>query len=318
MKVPHVTPPQWPIIPEGRFARTISKGDPAGCRLAIIGLPDDLGVRLNHGRPGAAFGPTAFRAALARFGTTWDLTGFRELNVPVCDLGDIHPMIPDEGDDPIQALTTTHERVTEALRAVHQLGLIPICIGGGHDLTFPTIRALAQHASAPVAGANIDAHLDVRETVGSGMPFRKLIEGGFLDPRAFSVIGAGRFTNAPEHINWLNKKLTRITTDFTPPRFDPNGPVHRFLSFDLDVLDGSLAPGVSAVNPAGMNMREAQEVVFQAGRDPRIRHFDMMELNPRHDDPAFDPTRPESVGRTARITALLFLTFIAGFAERPA
>lgn len=79
-----------------------------------------------------------------------------------------------------------------------------------------------------------------------------------------------------------------------------------FVSFDLDVLDAAHAPGVSALNPAGWNVREAGAWVRACGADKRVRCFDLMELNPRFD----------ADGRTARIAAHLFLTFLSGFAQR--
>ena len=69
MTIPHCSPPVWPeAIPASRFASLIRRASPEGCRIGLIGLADDLGVRLNNGRPGAREGPRAFRAALARYG----------------------------------------------------------------------------------------------------------------------------------------------------------------------------------------------------------------------------------------------------------
>lgn len=294
-------------------------------------------MRLNAGRPGARLGPAAFRAALARFGSVHDASLQRPISVRVFDAGDVVPA-PGGGET---ALHETHTRITEALLAVHRAGLVPVCIGGGHDLTFPAVRALALHARSESAdpalrlgGINIDAHTDVRETVGSGMPFRALIEHGLLDPAHFVELGLGRFTNAPEHVSWLaGRQTTLITIDTlrgdaggalveaafslaslrTKPPADPRP---AFFSFDLDALDGSLAPGVSAVNPDGLAVPAAVHLVEMAARNPFIRHFDFMELCPPHDDPPFDPCNPVAVGRTARIAALLFIHLVSAFADR--
>ena len=76
---------------------------------------------------------------------------------------------------PGRTLEATHRRVTAATTALLDAGLFPIAIGGGHDLTFPFVRAIAAEHSG-LAGVYFDAHLDVRETRGSGMPFRRLVE----------------------------------------------------------------------------------------------------------------------------------------------
>ncbi len=71
MKLAHVRPVEWVSSRPGSFASLIRGDSPEGCRVALIGLPDDTGVQLNKGMPGAAMGPQAFRAALARYGASY-------------------------------------------------------------------------------------------------------------------------------------------------------------------------------------------------------------------------------------------------------
>ncbi len=311
--------PDWPAIAPGRFAKTICTDSADGCSIALLGLPDDLGVRLNNGRPGAADGPNAFRAALAKYGTAFDGAAAKPLNVAVYDAGDV---IPADGDS-AASLNETHDRITAETTKLHEQGLVTFCIGGGHDLTFPAIRALSQHTGAPLGGINVDPHLDVREKPCSGMPFRACIDGGFLDPKHFFELGAGRFSNEHAHFEWLRDQGANIvlTDDLLSYAHAPGeGPMEYafratmpkensvgFVSIDLDVIDGSQAPGVSAVNPCGLPVHLVCEIARRAGADARVKHVDVMELSPPHDDAS---------GRTARIAALLFLHFVAGFAER--
>ncbi|CAG0983890.1 formiminoglutamase [Phycisphaerales bacterium] len=277
------------------------KDRPDGCRVAILGLADDLGVRLNAGRAGAIDGPTAFRTALARYGVAQP-HGF--LWPGIFDAGDV---VPAEGADEA-ALTETHRRVTDAVRAVLAMGLFPIGIGGGHDLTFPFVRAVIEHwKAAGVAvdhGVYFDAHLDVRETPGSGMAFRRLYEDcGVRDLR---VVGFNPYTNAHEHVQWFldhGGKGAAPSAMAFPERFHG---ADWFLSVDLDVLGSSVAPGVSAPNPDGMSVHDLAKALSYAARFEELRCVDFMELNP-----AFDAD-----GRTARVAVHLFLTFLHGFAFR--
>lgn len=285
--IPHTVAPRWPrAIPAGRFAATIRRSDSAGCRVALIGLADDTGVKLNRGRPGAAGGPAAFRAALARYGAD------RPELPRVYDAGDVRPG---------RTLEETHARVTAATAALLAAGFFPVAVGGGHDLTFPFVRAVAQTYPRP-AGIYFDAHLDVRETPGSGMPFRRLVEDCGVP--ALHLHGFRPLVNSAAHLAWFKTHGGRIYPDDSAvalPRAK-----HLFASFDLDVLDAAHAPGVSALNPAGWTVREAEKWVAACGADKRVRCFDLMELNPRHD----------ADGRTARIAAHLFLAFLHGFARR--
>lgn len=312
--VPFTTPPAWPAIRPGRFASHIRTDTPEGCRVALLGLPDDLGVRLNHGRPGAKEGPTALRRVLASFGADHDYQRAAAMDIAVYDAGDIEPVRADSE----AALHETHDRVTRAVRELHEMGLVTICVGGGHDLTFPSVRALSQHYRSPVGGVNIDPHLDVRETVGSGMPYRAAIEGGFLDPQRFVEFGVGRFSNSAEHIEYLRARSAaligvekaRDLKAAIPVAFDRAFPAGKadpgFVSLDLDVIDGASAPGVSAVNPDGLSVDRVLKVLERAGEHPAVKHFDIMELSPPND----------IADRTARVAALCLLTFLAGFAER--
>ncbi len=311
--VPH-TEPASPIEPRaGRLAATI-RSEPEGCAIALLGLPDDTGVGLNSGRVGASEGPAAFRRALASFGTTFDAAAGRALDVAIYDAGDVRPA---EASDPARALLATHDRVSRATLAIHEMGMIPVCVGGGHDLTRATVRALADHAGGAVGGLNVDAHLDVRDSIGSGMPYRFLIEEGHLDARRFVELGIGRHACDREHVEYLVSRGARITgveAALDRPEETAAGAFGAalgddrpgFVSIDLDGIDASQAPGVSAPNPMGLPVRTAVDIARRAGMTPAVRHFDVMELNPVYDVD----------GRTARIAALLVLSFIAGFAER--
>ena len=331
----HVRPGVWSVPPAEqpatRFASTIRAGDPDGCTVALLGLPDDTGVKLNNGRPGAADGPSAFRRALAGFGAVDDAASGRPLTdasgIRVFDAGDV---IPSELPDPVEALHETHSRVARASRVLHESGMLVVCVGGGHDLTGAAVGGLAearstgtragtQTVNGVLAGLNLDPHLDVREAVGSGMPFRVLIEAGHLDAVRYATVGVGPFANSRAHTAYLADRgamLIGVEDTLTAPSdvldrafahsFGALG--EGFVTIDLDAIDGSYAPGVSAVNPLGVTPAIAAAVARRAGATPGVRHFDVMELSPVHDEG----------GRTARVAALLFLSFLGGLAQRRA
>lgn len=305
----------------------LTDATPAGS-LAILGLPEDLGIALNNGRTGAAKAPNAFRQAMLRYGMDFDTLAKANLTVNIVDAGDITPAAPEEFGDGrealIGALHETHRRTSERARLLHQRGLIVVGIGGGHDLTLPTVRALAEVSGGPVGGINVDAHLDVRPEPGSGMPYRVLIEHKHVDPTRFVEFGIGRFTCLREHVEWLHERGgTIVTADEAigdrmtveqafatalPRHIEDGREVVRdgFVSIDLDAIDAGMAPGVSAVNPMGLPVPLVARIAERAGRHPGVRHFDLMELSPPHD--------VES--RTARLAVHLFMHFIAGVAMR--
>ena len=278
----------WPDdLRDSRFASTIRTDSPEGCRIGLIGLPDDTGVRLNGGRPGAALGPHAVRAALAKYGArdTVDLPA-------VFDAGDVKPG---------ETLDETHRRVTEATTDLLDAGLLPVAIGGGHDLTYPFVRSVAQKADGPLVGVYFDAHLDVREETGSGMSFRKLVDE--CGVKELHIHGLDPLSNSAEHMRWFTSHGGRMDP-FGPDEEWPRGEI--FVSFDMDVIDQAFAPGVSAMNPAGWSPTLACRWAHASGRCPRVRCFDLMEISPPLDE----------TGRTARLGARLLLEFFRGVAER--
>ena len=116
MAVIHTQPAIWPTRRPGRFVDNV-RDDAQGCKVALLGLPDDTGVRLNFGRAGAQDGPTAFRAALSSFGASFDALRQQRLETLVFDAGDV---LPAPGDDEA-ALFETHRRVEAAAHAYRGL-----------------------------------------------------------------------------------------------------------------------------------------------------------------------------------------------------
>jgi len=289
MEIQHTRRMQWPKTQSGRFGSLIKTDSPEGCTVALLGVPDDTGVALNHGNPGAAQGPDAIRVAITRYGTSepddWVWPG-------VYDAGDVVT-----GAD----LTETHRRVTHAAGELIDAGLFPIMIGGGHDLTFPFVRATAERYEA-MNGIYLDAHLDLRDEEGSGMPFRRLIEQ--CGVKRLDVIGLNPMVNSREHTRWFHSHGGRVDALLSHDEWPGE---NIFFSLDMDVIDAAAAPGVSAQNPMGLAVSDIAQWVFAAGANEKIRCFDIMELCPPKDHE----------GRTARIAAHLLLTFLKGFASRP-
>ena len=307
------SPGEWPERRAGRFAARIIDAhtdpnpfstlrDPVlgaaghGFRgIGLIGFADDEGVRLNHGRVGARGGPDAFRTALAGYGATHSV-GLHGLPVPVIDLGNVMP-----GAD----LNETHMRVTSTVAAAIRHGLLPVGIGGGHDLTWPEVRAvidtLIRPAGRSLHGIYFDAHLDVREDDGSGMPFRRLLEYGGIE--RLWLFGFDSLSNTPAHFEWFGAHRGELAE--WPADHWPRSQA-QFVSICLDVVDMAQAPGVSAPNPAGWSAARLADYAEAAGRSPSVCCFDLMELSPPFDEN----------GRTARLAAHLFLRFLSGIASR--
>jgi formiminoglutamase len=264
--------------------------DGGAAGVAILGCPQDEGVRRNRGRPGAAQGPAEIRRALYRMAAG----GLRDLRI--ADAGDIEPQA---------TLEDTHAALERAVAQLLADGKRVVVLGGGNDISYPDCAALARHA-IDVLAFNVDAHLDVRPDTprNSGTPYRQLLEEGLLKPARFFELGSQPFCNAAAHAQYLKDQGARIVPLDALRAKGAARVVRRalreaatakavFWGFDLDAVNAAEAPGVSAPNPLGLSGAELCGLAALAGAEPRTRVVEFSEVNP-----AFDVD-----GRTARLSA---------------
>ncbi len=273
------------------------RGSPRG--VALVGFACDLGVRRNHGRPGAAAGPVAIRRVLA------NLAWHQEL--PVWDAGDVH--VNEAGDDLEGGQAYLAGTVADLLDEGHRV----IVLGGGHELAFGSFTGLARH-TAPSGGTigvvNVDAHFDLRagERATSGTPFREIAEHCAAAGRPFRYLCLG--VNRDANTRALFETAQRLGAQW---QLDENMGAGQFqqvrdrlaafvdgvdrvqLSIDLDALPAAVAPGVSAPAARGVALELVEAIVGDVVASGKLALADIAELNP-----AFDLD-----GRTARVAARL-------------
>ncbi|MFZ9733169.1 MAG: arginase family protein, partial [Schleiferiaceae bacterium] len=158
----------------------------------LFGVAEDLGVRANGGRPGAADSPEGVVRAL--------------LNIPCNDWvrGDL---LSWGGILDLRAAASV-EAVDEAVHAAvapwMKAGTVPLVVGGGHNNAYPLLRAAAEAAGAPVNALNLDPHPDVRALEGrhSGNGFSYAHEHGHLD--RYAVLGLSEYAVNAASLDRLN------------------------------------------------------------------------------------------------------------------
>jgi formiminoglutamase len=274
-------------------------------RAALVGFPTDAGVRRNGGRPGAAAGPLALREALFRL--TPDAAapeGMTRLLECTLDLGDAAV----SGD-----LAADQARLGERLAPLIAEGVFVLVIGGGHETTYGHFLGYAAAGQA-IELLNWDAHADVRPPVEgeghSGSPFRQALEHPSGCARRYTVAGLQRHAVAAAHLAYVRAHGRAVLFDEVTPTLvrelyaTLNAPA--LVSFDLDALDASAAPGVSAPSAAGLPPRVWLEAAYGAGRSRAVSSCDIVELSPPLDEG----------GRTARLAALTAWHILRGVADR--
>jgi formiminoglutamase len=275
--------------------------------VAFLGYADDRAVVNGRGRPGAAQGPAELRRFLSRL-TPGDQGQLDRLALR--DLGDA---VPELG-----GIEELHAALEEAAAAALAQGATVVLLGGGHDGAYASHSALLSTVPGAVAAINVDAHLDVRPLrdglITSGTPFRRISER-WGERYALTELGVQPQHNAGAHREWaiargckllsLEEVRGRVSAAFAEALQAPADAVA--VSLDLDAVQASFAPGVSAPCPDGLTAADLHACARLAGQDPRVRVLDVMELAPPLDHD----------GRTARLGAAAIWHFLAGLASRP-
>lgn len=286
-----------------RFADILvpfSQWDSSDVHVALLGVPQDEGVRRNGGRLGAADAPTAIRAALAKLTVS---IGRATLPPPA--------LILDGGDLRADGLSLEqiHAHHQEAVTLLLGTGATVIVLGGGHDIALPNARALGAHAQR-LGIINVDAHLDVRvptaEGSHSGSAFRDVIEDPACHLARLVEFGIQPFSASAHHVQyvlerghrvWMLDDIRRLglddALDAVIALVQDCDALH--LSLDMDAIASAYAPGVSAPASDGFRPDEVVRIIERFAKLPQCRLIDIAEVNPRHD----------TDGRTARLAAYL-------------
>ena len=276
----------------------------------LIGVPLDLGA----GRRGVDMGPSAFRIAGLR-------DRVEALQCAVVDKGDLPAPIPetrrprDERKKYVADIARICQKLHDLSLSSLNEGAVPIVLGGDHSLGAGSVAAAAawarQARKLPIGLLWIDAHGDMNTPESTlsgnvhGMPLAALLG---QEPSELAEIGGFRPKVLPAHtvligvrnLDDREKVLVRESGVhvFTMKDIDRQGMatvmekavalagsgtagIH--ISFDMDVCDPSIAPGVGTPVKGGLNYREAHlamEIVADSGL---LSSLDLVEVNPTLD-----------------------------------
>ena len=280
---------------------------PVGLPVDLIGAPTDIGA----GSRGASMGPEALRVA----GIQEALQG---RGLEVCDLGNLtgpaNPWLPPvNGYRHLGEVAAWNRTVHEAMFQSLNTGHLPILLGGDHCLGIGSISAVARHCRQ--TGKNLrvlwlDAHADFNTNALTptgnvhGMPVAVLCGhgpaeltgiGGVVPAMNASAIrqigirsvdeGEKRFVRQSGldvfDMRYIDEMGMRHTMQAALAGMDDN--THLHVSFDVDFLDASIAPGVATAIKGGPTYREAQLCMEMIADTGRMGSLDVMELNPALD-----------------------------------
>ncbi len=255
-----------------------------GVDIAILGIPFEMGSA-----PGNIHAPRAVRNVswLVRSTNSYHLYDTSALKI--VDYGDVtaYPSQYEKTFDNIE------EEVTEIVEA----GVVPICVGGDHSITYAELKAINK-VYPELALLQFDAHTDTHDSYfgdqrfTSGSVFRRAVEEKLIEPGISVQVGL-RGTLYSENDYKVSEELGfQVTTAEEVQEVGIEKVVSKiinrlegkkvFLSFDTDVLDPAFAPGTARPEPGGLMSSEVFRILRRLeGID--FVGFDTAEFNPSHD-----------------------------------
>ena len=241
--------------------------------IGLIGAPWDGGTT---NRPGPRHGPRQIRDFSTMIRAQNGHTKVRPFERANCaDLGDV-PINPASVDDSLV-------RMEDFYKTVKSEGILPMTVGGDHLCTLPILRALAKDGKTvnPLGMIHFDSHTDLFHSYFGGFkythgtPFRRAVEEGLLDPKRVCMIGIRGTAYDSEDRDFADSVGIRVIAieeffergmaDVMAEAREIAGNEKTYVSYDIDFIDPTFAPGTGTPEIGGPNSFQAIEV---------IRHLD--------------------------------------------
>ena len=298
-------------------AKPTAVEDVAGVDAAVLGAPYDGAV---SNRPGARYGPGAVREQSGWWaylsGYKGGLTNMRTrsqvdyADLSVADCGDV-PVFPMDSE-------TTADSIAAHVGTIAAQGTMPVMIGGDHYCTFPAFRGFAEGSEHDSVGlVQIDAHTDtVQESAVYGEHFHgssthHIADSEYTDYQHVSQVGI-RGYEAPEFFEFADETglnlypmsdvrregIESVVEQAVAAAADGTDAV--YVTFDIDAVDPSVAPGTGTPEAGGLSAHQALAVMETLGTHDAVAAADLMEVAPDR-----DPTE-----NTSRLAANLLVAML--------
>ncbi len=262
------------------FMRRKYSRDLDGVDVVVTGVPLDTATT---NRPGARFGPRAIRAAStvmaweSPYGMPFD--PFDKL--AVIDYGDCffdHGR-PDSIADAIEA--HAYDIISK--------GPALLALGGDHFISYPIVRAHVRHHGGPLSLVHFDAHTDTwpdeeGKRVDHGTMFYHAAKDNLVDPASSVQVGIRTTNRDTMGFNVLDAPFVHengIAVVIATIR-DTVGDSPVYLTFDIDCLDPSLAPGTGTPVCGGLSSYQAMEIL-RGLAGINVVGMDIVEVAPAYD-----------------------------------
>jgi formiminoglutamase len=262
--------------------------------IAIFGIKEERGTSTNQG---CKEGPDEIRKKLYRL-----KRGSGKNNI--VDLGNLNPGID---------LDETYVRVSEVCRILLENNVLPIILGGSHDLDYGQYKGYEEMEKL-VNLLNIDAYLDLDDAQESAPSTRHVNKILLHEPNylfGYTHLAHQTYLIDPMAVAILEKlyfeayrvgHLRSNMADMEPAIRNAD-----MATFDITAIKSADAPGNANAQPFGLTGEEACQICWYAGINEKLSSIGFYEYNPDKDD---------ELKKTASVIATMIWYFIEGFYHR--
>lgn len=268
--------------------------DYKGAHIAIFGVKEERGTKTNTG---SAKGPDEIRKKL--YNLKKGTGAYR-----IVDLGNLNPGID---------LDETYVRISEVCRILLENNVLPLVLGGTHDLDYGQYRGYEEMEKL-ISLLNIDAFLDLddnRDADKANQHIHKILlhEPNYL--LSYTHLAHQLYLIDPSSAAILEKlyfeafRIGQMRTNLA--EMEPAIRNADLMSFDITAIRSSDAPGNANAQPFGLTGEEACQLCWYAGMNEKLSSSGFYEYNPDFDD---------ATKKTASVIATMIWYFIEGFYHR--
>lgn len=290
----------------------------AKAKYVVLGIPEDIGIRANHGQSGAAkmWKLTLKKLCNIQHNDFFDASQVLILGEIVTD--DLMSKAENTSIEELRELTSQLDnRVSEIIEIIVKAGKTPIVIGGGHNNSYAMLKGTSKAMGKPIHCINIDPHADLRKAEGrhSGNGFTYALNENYLDH--YFVFGLHENYNSQfildqfkekENLNyfsleeWLKGNI--IWEECFESIFEFTG--KKPFGFELDLDSISNFPS-SAATPTGFSENDIRIMIYHIANHFNTKYFHIAEGAP--------DLMPEKIELAPKLVAYFITDYIKAKAD---
>ena len=269
----------------------------------LFGIPEDIGIRANYGRPGAYSAWESAIKSIANIQHNRFCKGSQIVVLGHLDVAQEMELVKDldfnntEDRKKLSNLVVQIDKdVAHIITNIVKAGKIPIVIGGGHNNAYGNIKGTALAKGKPINAINFDAHSDFRILEGrhSGNGFSYAFEEGFL--KKYFIFGLHHSYTSKNVLDKLKTLKERVlyntydsmkikkTKDFTTEmQFSLDFIKNDYYGIEID-LDAIPNIPCSAMTLSGFSVEELRQFIYFFGRHQNASYLHICEGAPSLDN----------------------------------